>query len=89
MSATLLALWAAMKNRSVQELASGELHRDGTLRISSQIAVWLIGRISEAYGRQKLVKLSRVNDIEALRSLGGLTVLLGAVINADTEGTLV
>lgn len=89
MSTTLLALWAAMTNRPVHELAAGEMHPDGTVRISSQVAVWLIGRISEAYGRRKLVNLSRVKDVESLRSVGGLTGLLGAVLNADTEGTLV
>ncbi len=89
LAATLLGLWAAMRNQPVEELASGELHQDGTLRISSRVAVWLISRISEAYGRPKLVKLSRVKDIEALRSLGGLTGLLGAVIYADSKGTLV
>lgn len=89
MSTTLLALWAAMTNRPVHELAAGEMHQDGTVRISSQVAVWLIGRISEAYGRRKLVNLSRVKDVESLRSVGGLTGLLGAVLNADTEGTLV
>lgn len=88
-SATLLGLWAAMTNRPAHELAAGEIHQDGTVRISSQVAVWLIGRISEAYGRRKLVNLSRVKDVESLRSLGGLTGLLEAVINADTEGTLV
>ncbi|OUZ06758.1 hypothetical protein BHE97_18400 [Aeromicrobium sp. PE09-221] len=89
MSATLLELWAAMTNRPAQELAAGETHPDGTARISSQVAVWLIGRVSQAYGRRKLVNLSRVRDLESLRSLGGLTGLLRSVINADSEGTLV
>lgn len=87
MAATLQGLWAAMKNQLVEELAAGELHQDGTPRISSQVSVWLIGRISQAYGRRKLVQLSRVKDVEALRSLGGLTKLLMSVIDADTEGT--
>lgn len=86
-SAMLLALWAAMTNRPTDDLAAGEMHSDGTVRISSQVAVWLIGRVSEAYGRRKLVNLSQVQDIESLRSLGGLTGLLGAVINADTGGS--
>lgn len=87
-STTLLDLWAAMANRTAGELAAGEVHKDGTVRISSQVAVWLIGRVSEAYGRRKLVNLSRVKDVEKLRSLGGLTELLWKVINADTGGTL-
>ena len=89
MSATLLELWAAMANRPADELAAGEVHRDGTTLISSQVAVWLIGRVSEAYGRRKLVNLSRVKDLESLRSLGGLTGLLQSAINADMEGTLI
>ncbi|WP_459985019.1 hypothetical protein [Nocardioides sp. AN3] len=89
MSATLLNLWAAMKSQRAEELAAGELHPDGSVRVSSQVAVWLIGRISEAYGPRKLVNLARVKDIESLRSLGGLTRLLGAVIKADMKGTLV
>lgn len=88
MSATLLGLWAAMTIRPVRELASGELHEDGTVRISSQVAVWLIGRVSEAYGRRKLVNLSRVKDAESLRSMGGLTRLLRSAINADMGGTI-
>jgi hypothetical protein len=86
MAATLKGLWAAMKNRPVEELAHGEMHPDGTPRISSQVAVWLIGRISQAYGREKLVKLSGVKDLEALRSLGGLTRLLIGAIDTDAKG---
>jgi hypothetical protein len=86
-AATLQGLWAAMKNRPVEEIAHGEMHPDGTPRISSQVAVWLVGRISEAYGREKLVKLSGVKDPETLRSLGGLTRLLIGVIVSDTKGT--
>lgn len=89
MAATLQSLWAAMANRPVQELVAGETHENGTPRIGSQVAVWLIGRISEAYGRRTLVKLSQVKSIEALRSIGGLTQLLTAAISADMEGKLV
>jgi hypothetical protein len=87
MAATLQGLWAAMKNRPVEELADGEMHPDGTPRISSLVAVWLIGVISQAYGR-KLVKLSGVKDVQALRSVGGLAGLLVGVIDADTKGTM-
>jgi len=88
MAATLQGLWGAMKNRPMEKLADGEMHPDGTPRISSQVAVWLIGRIAQAYGCPKLVNLSRVKDVEALRSLGGLAGLLVGVIDADTEGTM-
>lgn len=89
MSSTLLELWSAMTNRPAHELAAGDKHPDGTARISSQVAVWLIGRVSQAYGRRTLVNLSRVKNLESLRSLGGLTGLLRSVISADSEGTLV
>lgn len=89
MAVTLQSLWAAMANRPVQELVSGETDENGTPRIGSQVAVWLIGRISEAYGRRTLVKLSQVKSVEALRSIGGLTELLTAAISADMEGKLV
>jgi len=89
MTATLQSLWAAMANRPVQELVAGETHENGTPRIGSQVAVWLIGHISEAYGRRTLVKLSQVKSVETLRSIGGLTQLLTAAISADMEGKLV
>lgn len=87
MSATLQGLWDAMKNQPVEEPTGGEMHPDGTPRISSQVAVWMIGQISRAYGCQTLVRLSAVTDIEVLRSLGGLTRLLIGVIDADTKRT--
>lgn len=87
MAATLLSLWGAMKNRPVENLADDGMHPDGTPRISSQVAVWLIGRISEAYGCPNIVNLSRVKDVDVLRSLGGLAGLLVGVIDADTKGT--
>lgn len=87
MRATLQGLLAALKNRPAEEIADGEMHQDGTLRISSLEAVWLLGVISEAHEGRKLVNLSRVKDLEALRSLGGLTRLLIGVVGADAKRT--
>jgi hypothetical protein len=81
---TLQELYAQLRRRSSAEVAAGELHENGTLRISSLVAVWLIGRVSEAYGsRRKLVKLSQVRDVDVLRSIGGVTDLLIRTIRKD------
>lgn len=62
------------------------MHPNGTPHIPSLVAVWLIGRVSEAYRPgSKLVNLSRVGDPDALRSIGGVTDLLIAAINIDME----
>lgn len=81
---TLVELCAQLGNRTPADLAGGDLHENGTLRIASQVAVWMIGRVSEAYAPgKKLVKLSQVRDIEALRSIGGLADLLIRSIRKD------
>ncbi len=62
----------------------GEMHENGTLRIASQVAVWMIGRVSEAYEPgKKLVKLSQVREVDVLRSIGGVADLLIRSIRAD------
>jgi hypothetical protein len=86
MAGTLQGLWAAMTNRPVEDLFDGEMHPDGTPRFNSQVAVWLIGQISEVYGR-RLVNLSAVKDPETIRSLGGLSRLLVGAIRADAKRT--
>lgn len=84
---TLQELFAQLGGRSASEVAAGELHANGTLRIPSLVAVWLIGRVSEAYRPgTKLVKLSRVRDVDVLRSVGGVAELLIRSIRADIGG---
>ena len=84
---TLQELFAQLGGRSAREVAAGELHANGTLRIPSLVAVWLIGRVSEAYRPgAKLVKLSRVRDVDILRSVGGVAELLIRSIRADIGG---
>jgi hypothetical protein len=82
---TLLELCAALGGRTPAEVAAGELHENGTPRVSSLVAVWLLGRVSEAYGSpgRKLVKLSQVRDVDVLRSIGGVTGLLIRAIRRD------
>jgi hypothetical protein len=82
MEQTLQELLGALKNRSRSDLDAGERHGDGTLRITSHIAVWLIGRVSDAYGC-RLVKLSQVPNRDSLRSIGGLAELLVKAIEKE------
>lgn len=76
----LESLLGALKNVSAAELQMGEKHGDGSLRITSHLAVWLIGKVTDAYG-SKLVRLSKVPDKEGLRSISGLADLLSAAIS--------
>ncbi len=82
MEQTLQELVGAMKNRPNAGLESAERHEDGSLRITSHLAVWLIGRITEVYGGQ-LVRLSKIPSRESLRSISGLAELLTKAIEKD------
>lgn len=82
----LESLLGALKNVSEAELQLGEKHGDGSLRITSHLAVWLIGKVTDAYG-SKLVRLSKVPDRESLRSISGLADLLTTAI-ANKQGTV-
>lgn len=72
---TLEELLSALKNKTLPEIQAGERHKDGSLEITSHLAVWLIGKVTDAYGR-RLVRLSKVSSRESLRSIGGLAELL-------------
>jgi hypothetical protein len=78
-------LLGALRNAPAAELLMGERHGDGSLRIPSQVSVWVLGVVADAYGR-KLVRLSQVQDPESLRSVVGLSRLLHAAIQRDQEG---
>ena len=78
-------LLGALRKASAVELLMGERHGDGSLRIPSQVSVWVLGTVADAYGR-KLVRLSQVRDPESLRSVGGLSRLLHAAIQRDQGG---
>ncbi|MFC5679093.1 hypothetical protein [Aeromicrobium endophyticum] len=80
----LESLLGALKNLSDADLQLGEKHGDGSLRITSHLAVWLIGKVTDAYG-SKLVRLSKVTDRESLRSISGLANLLTNAI-ANKQG---
>jgi hypothetical protein len=76
---TLEQLLGALKNVPAADLQLGERHADGSLGITSHIAVWLIGQVVDGYG-SKLVRLSKVSNKDTLRSLDGLAGLLAASI---------
>ena len=80
----LESLLSALKNLSSAQLQLGERHSDGSLSITSHLAVWLIGKVTDAYGG-KLVRLSQVSNREKLRSLSGLAELLHGAISKDQE----
>lgn len=80
----LESLLGALKNLSDADLQLGEKHGDGSLSITSHLAVWLIGKVTDAYG-SKLVRLSKVPDRESLRSISGLAELLTNAI-ANKQG---
>lgn len=82
----LESLLGALKNVSEADLQLGEKHGDGSLRITSHLAVWLIGKVTDAYG-SKLVRLSKVPDRESLRSISGLADLLSNAI-ANKQGAV-
>ncbi|UXA15853.1 hypothetical protein KXD97_32445 (plasmid) [Mycobacterium sp. SMC-8] len=84
LQATLQEMCAQLGGSAGGPAATGELHGNGTARITSLVAVWLIGRVSQAYlPGSKLVKLSRVRDPDVLRSIGGVADLLVRAIRAD------
>lgn len=78
----LQELLGALKNMQQAQLQLAERHGDGSLRITSHLAVWLIGKITDAYGG-RLVRLAKVSDRDNLRSLNGLAQLLNASITRD------
>lgn len=80
MQQVLESLLGALKNVSDAQLQLGERAGDGSLRITSHLAVWLIGKVTDAYGA-KLVRLSQVPTRESLRSISGLAELLNAAIS--------
>ncbi len=78
-------LLGALRNSPAVELLMFERHGDGSLRLPSQVSVWVLGIVADAYGR-KVVRLSQVRDPESLRSVGGLSRLLHAAIQRDQGG---
>ena len=57
-----------------------ELAEDGSCRIPSLVAVWLISRIGGEVGKPQLVDLSRVDRKEDINSTAGVARLLGPVL---------
>ncbi|MCY4068496.1 MAG: hypothetical protein OXE79_05225 [Acidimicrobiaceae bacterium] len=53
---------------------------DGSPRVSSLLAVWLISQVGGVVGGKKLINLSEVENKECLRSLAGIAGLLHSAI---------
>jgi hypothetical protein len=75
-------LQAAQPNRQLSELAD-----DGSPKIPSVLAVFLLGQVGAAVGRPKLVDLSKVQR-EDLRSLGGVARLVHRALHPATAARL-
>lgn len=73
-------LHQAQPTRSLAELAN-----DGSPRVPSLVAVWLISQVAKAVGRPKLVNLSRVRR-EELRSIGGVARLVHRTLHSVPSG---
>lgn len=78
-------LLSALKNQDAALLEAGEHHADGGLAIPSQVAVWLLDHVSNAFGK-RLVNLAKVADRESLRSTRALATMLHTAIQTQLNG---
>ena len=53
---------------------------DGSPSVASLVAVYLISQIGHTVGKRKLINLSKVENNEDLRSLKGVTRLVGEAL---------
>ena len=70
----LEALLSARRREDPAETVSGERHQDGSLRLPSLEAVWLVTQIGKAVGVHRLLNLRNV-PVSKLRSLHGIAEL--------------
>jgi hypothetical protein len=75
-------LRVAQPNRQLAEMAD-----DGSAKIPSLVAVFLINQVGASVGRPKLVDLSRVRR-EDLRSMGGVARLVHRTLHPVPAGPL-
>lgn len=75
-------LQAAQPNRQLVERAD-----DGSPKVPSLIAVFLLSQVGAAVGRPKLVNLSRVRR-EDMRSIGGVARLVHRTLHPVPAGPL-
>jgi hypothetical protein len=77
-------LQAARLNRALSERAS-----DGTAKIPSLVAVYLLNQVAVALGRPKLVSLSKLKvRREELRSIGGVARLVHRTLHPAPAETV-
>ena len=58
-----------------------EYAEDGSLRIPSLVAVWLISRVGHMVGEPKLINLSKIDNTSDLGSITGLARVLWSALN--------
>lgn len=75
-------LRAAQPNRQLSEIAD-----DGSPKIPSLVAVFLLSQVGKAIGRPKLVDLSQVCR-EDMRSLGGVARLVHRTLHPVPAGSV-
>lgn len=82
----LASLLVAARRYSPDQIDALPCGNDGTPRIASMMAVWLISQIGKVLGKPKLVNLSKVKR-EELRSLGGVAALLHRTLHQPATTT--
>jgi hypothetical protein len=80
LQAELAELLRTGRRMTPEQLAGMPRAADGSARIPSMIAVWLLSQVSRALGVRRVVNLSKVRR-EDLRSLRGVAGLLHATLH--------
>lgn len=81
MQQQVLEMLMCLRRQSMQDIANGPAHADGTPEIDSMTAVWVVSTVGRAFDRP-LVRLSNVRR-ESLRSVGGVAALIRQAIPAQ------
>lgn len=81
MQQQVMEMLMCLRRQSMQDIANGPAHADGTPEIDSMTAVWVVSTVGRAFDRP-LVRLSNVRR-ESLRSVGGVAALIRQAIPAQ------
>ncbi len=77
----IVNILASLQKRSPEDVAADPLHDDGTVAVTSMVAVWVLARVAEAFGRRRLVRLDRVDGAD-LHSVAGLARVIHQAIRS-------
>jgi hypothetical protein len=75
----IVSILAWIQKRTPSEIALDPLHDDGTVGIPSMMAVSVLSRVGEAFGRRPLVRLDRTGGAD-LHSVAGLARVIHRAI---------